>query len=231
MKHERICGLFYISKLYKFMSIMKSIAVFLLSGIFVLSLFMSITSYTIGGLLQKDNLKDFIASSMASDLIDNQCNNLCSDVVDEKQNCLEMCREEISSQTDQNINDVIDNIYETDFYGVSINQITLLLNQLVLFVAITLVSGIVILYLSEEPLSTLGRNMLSVSITLFITAMSPNFILSLSNVPVQSVFSEYMFQGLEQQKIFAAVLLVVAIVFIAAQYLLSKKKKKAKKSK
>jgi hypothetical protein len=208
------------------MSILKGVAVFLLSAIFTFSLFMGITSYTIGGLLQKENLKSFIESGMAPDLVENQCNNLCSDAGEQKQSCLDRCIEEMGNQTDQTVSSVVDSVYNTEFYGVSINQITLVLNQLVLFIAIALISGVAIFFVSEEPLSTLGRNMISISVTLFITALSPNFILSLSNVPIQGIFSDYMSRGLELQNIFAVLLLVVAIVFIITDYLIKRKRKK-----
>ena len=210
------------------MSIMKSIAVFLLSGIFVLSLFMSITSYTIGGLLQKDNLKSFIENEMAPNLVENQCNDFCSDAGEQKQLCIDMCREDMGNKTDQTISSVIDNVYSTEFYGISIEKITTVLNQLILFIAITIISGTAIFFVSEEPLSTLGRNMISVSITLFITALSPNFILSISNIPVQSVFSDYMSTGLEMQNIFAVILIAIAIVLIVVDYLIKRRKKKKK---
>jgi hypothetical protein len=213
------------------MSILKGVAVFLLSSIFVMSLFMGITSYTIGDLLQKENLEDFIETGIAPDLIENQCSDFCSNNNSQTQNCFETCVEEIGNQTDYTIKNAIDNVYESEFYGVSINQITSILSQFVLFVAIVIASGAAIFFVSEEPLSTLGRSMLSVSVTLFITALSPNFILSLSNIPVNSIFSGYMSQGLELQMLFAIVLLAIAIFFLIANYLVGKRKAAKSKAK
>jgi hypothetical protein len=205
------------------MSISRGIAVFLLSSLFVFSLFMSITSYTLGDLLQKENLKDFIETGIAPDIIENQCNESCSNDI-ERQNCLDDCLDDMGNSTSKTISSVIDNVYETEFYGFSIEQVTSLLKEFFLFVILAAISGVAILFVSEEPFSILGRNVISVSITLFITAFSPNFILSLSNVPVNSMFSGYISQGLEQQTLFAIILLVIAIVFLVADYLIKRKK-------
>lgn len=206
------------------MSIARGLAVFLLSSIFTLALFTAITSYTIGDLLQKDNLKEFIEAGMAPDLIENQCNDFCLKYEDRMQECMDVCIEEIGNNTDQTISGVIDGVYETDFYGITISQVLSILEYFLLFVAITVAAGVAIFFVSEEPLPTLGRNMLSISITLFIVALSPNFILSLSNVPLQEVFSDYMSQGLEMQMLLAIVIFVIAIVFLIADYLIKRKK-------
>ena len=216
------------------MSILRGIAVFLLSSIFVMSLFLGITSYTIGELLQKENLKGFIETSVAPDLIQNQCSDICSNN-SQIEDCLSRCTDEMGNQTSHTIESTIDNVYESEFYGFSIEQVTSILSQLFLFVAVAIASGAAIFFVSEEPFSTLGRNMLSVSATLFITAFSPNFLLSLSNIPTDSIFSGYMSKGLEMQKLFAAVVLVIAIVFLITDYLIKRRmrsavpKKKAKK--
>lgn len=207
------------------MSILRGIVVLLLSSIFVFSLFMGITSYTIGDLIQKDNLKEFIETGMAPGMIESQCNDFCAG---KEEDCFGVCIDEMENQTTKTINDVIDNVYESDVYGISIDEVISILTQLLFFVLIALITGATIFFVSEEPFSVMGRNLLSVSVTLLITAFSPNIILSLSNVEMNSVFSGYLSQGLELQALLAAVLVAVAIAFLIADYLIKRKRLKKK---
>ena len=205
------------------MSILRGIAVLLLSSIFVFSLFMGITSYTIGDLIQKESLKGFIETGMAPSLIESQCTDFCSG---KEVDCFGACIDEMENQTSKTINDVIDNVYESNVYGVSIGSVISILSQLLLFVAIAVITGTAIFFVSDEPFSVMGRNVLSVSITLLITAFSPNLILSLSNVEMNSVFSGYLSHGLELQALLAVVFIAVAIVFLVADYLIKRKRLK-----
>ena len=211
------------------MSIARSVAVFLLSSIFTLALFATITSYTLGDLLQKDNLKDFIENGMAPDIMYSQCEDFCAKYEDREQECLDICTDEMEKNINLTVSSTIDNVYNAGFYGITLSDVISILEMFWLFAAITVISAAGIFYFSEEPLATMGGGILSISITLFITALSPNLILSLSNVPMQSVFSDYMSRGLDQQMFFALILLAIAVAFMIANYLIKRRNTKSKK--
>jgi len=215
------------------MSILRDLAVFLISAVFTLSIFMAITSYTIGDSLQKENLKEFIESSMAPSLLEDQCDEFCVNFTgEEKQACARICIEQIGNKTSESVAKAVDDVYETSFYGVSIEQLVELMSQLTLFVILSIASCALIMVLSEEPLGHIGKNLITISVSLLIASFSPNLLMSFSNVPVDDMISNYLGEGLEIQSIIASVFIVVGIALIIANYFLKRrKKKKAKKNK
>jgi hypothetical protein len=60
------------------MSLAKSVAGFIISSLFIIFLYLTITSYTIGSSLQKENIKSFIQSQLRGETASNTCENLCS---------------------------------------------------------------------------------------------------------------------------------------------------------
>jgi hypothetical protein len=214
------------------MSILRDIAIFLVSAMFTFSIFMAVTSYTIGDLIQKENLKEFIESGLAPDLLENQCDEFCVNFTGEqKQACAQICIEQIGNRTDESVSKAVDDVYEKEFYGISINQLANLLNQFTLFVVLSVVSCALIIVVSEEPMSHIGKNLVTISISLFIASFSPNLILSFSNLPVEDLLSSYLGSGLDQQTIIATIFIVVGIALILTNYFLKRKKEKTVKKK
>jgi hypothetical protein len=72
------------------MSLAKSILAFILSSLFVISLYLTINSYTLGSLLQKDNLKVFVQSQVTGELAESTCHETCSSQVN-AQACENSC--------------------------------------------------------------------------------------------------------------------------------------------
>ena len=207
------------------MSILRDLGVFLVSALFTFSIFMAVTSYTLGDLIQKDNLKDFIESSLAPNLMEDQCDEFCVNFTGEqKESCGQICIEQLGNKTDESVSMAVDNVYEKKFYGVSISQLADLLSQFTLFVVLSVVSGALILVMSEEPLGHIGKSLITISISLFIASFSPNLILSFSNLPVEEVLSDYLGKGLDQQTMIAIVFIAIGIVLIAANYFIKRKK-------
>jgi len=60
------------------MSLAKSVAGFLISSLFIIFLYLAITSYTIGNSMQKENVKLFIQSQLRGEVASSTCENLCS---------------------------------------------------------------------------------------------------------------------------------------------------------
>jgi len=211
------------------MSVLRSLAVFLISILFTFSAFMTVTSYTLGDLIQKDNLKTFIKVELSPSLLEEQCEDHCLNLTEEqKQTCIELCVSELSNQTEGAVNKAVDEVYEKEFFNVSINDLASFLKQFILFAVLAIISGTLILVLSEAPLISLGKNLISVSISLFIAGFSPNLLMVSSNIPFEEVFSSYLAQGLDQQTFFGIIFVVIGIVLLITDYIIKRRKKKKK---
>ena len=72
------------------MSVLKSILGFIVSMLFIISLYLTISSYTIGSLVQKDNIKSFIQAQTIGELALETCEELCAGESGSR-NCDEYC--------------------------------------------------------------------------------------------------------------------------------------------
>jgi len=200
--------------------------------LFIFAAFMVVTSYTMGDLIQKENLKTFIKSGLAPDLLEQQCEDTCLNLTEEqKQACMQLCVSELSNRTEETVNRAIDEVYEKEFFNTSINELTSFLKQFILFAILAIISGALILIVSETPLSSLGRNLISVSISLFIVGFLPNLLMAFSNIPLGGVFSDYLAQGLDQQTFFAIIFVVIGIILLITDYVVKRKKSTKEKKK
>lgn len=217
------------------MSVLRSLAVFLISILFTFTVFMTVTSYTLGDLIQKENLKTFIKTELSPSFLEQleqQCEDPCLNFTGEqKQICMEICISELTNKTDieGTVNKAVDEIYKKEFFNITINDLASLLSQFILFAVLAFISGALILVISEAPLTSLGKNLISVSISLFIAGFLPNLLMVSSNIPVEEVkevFSGYLAQGLNQQTFFAIIFVVIGIVLIITDYIIKRRKKK-----
>jgi hypothetical protein len=97
-----------------------------------------------------------------------------------------------------------------------------------LFVFLSFISGALIFFVSETPLSTMGKNLISISIASFAVAVIPQFIMSYMSLPVDmsQVISDYFsLFALEELKI-GIVLLAIGGVLLLANRFMEKRKKK-----
>jgi hypothetical protein len=60
------------------MSLLKAALAFVISSLFIISLYLTINSYTLGNLLQKENVKSFIQSQASGDMAISNCEDMCS---------------------------------------------------------------------------------------------------------------------------------------------------------
>lgn len=86
------------------MSLAKNVASFIISSLFIIFLYLTITSYTIGNSLQRENVKSFIQSQLSGETASSTCENLCSNesIV---QQCEDNCNLE-DANVRQSCNDV-----------------------------------------------------------------------------------------------------------------------------
>ena len=159
--------------------------------------------------------------------MEDQCDQFCVNFTGEqRQACAQICIEQMGNRTDESVNMAVDEVYEKEFYGISISQMAYVMKQFTLFVILSVISCGLIIYFSEEPLGHIGKNLITISISLFIAGFSPNLIMSFSNLPVEELLSSYLGTGLEQQLIIAVVFIVVGIALLVANYFIKRRKEK-----
>jgi len=220
------------------MSLLRKFAAFILSSIFVISLGLFVTSYVFGDRIQKDSLKSFVKSEMVPGMMRQQCDEICKDFDGiERTQCLQVCREQIETNTTEEIENTIDTfidqIYEKEVMSISLSDITYILSLSVLLGIVTVITGTLLFLASEKPFSSVGWNLITVSVYLLIIGFAPNFIPTegVGTDIVQSAMS-FIFEGLEKQITFGVVFLIIGIVFVVIHYYIKyRKSKKTKKTK
>lgn len=215
------------------MSFLRSLTVFILSLIFTASIFTALTSYTIGNLIQKNSLKEFIKSEVSTDFINSQCQDKCSQYTDYKETCIQLCITELTNQTQTSINKAIDEIYQQKFFNITLNEISSALSQYILFFVIGTISGILLLIAPKTPLLTLGKNFISISISLFISSITPQLLIISTNLPFNlgEAIRNYFSSGFNRQIQFGIILLVTGIVLTLIDYYIKRKKKSEESNK
>lgn len=218
------------------MSIAKSVAVFLLSSIFTFSLLTLVTTHTLGDSFQKDNLKAFASSQLGPGIMGGMCEEECQKfegiTEDNLPICIEQCLQSVEMKRNET-DAVIDQMYEQDIMGQSMNETLSMMNQPLLFFAITALSAALILIFAKNPLSTLGKDIISTaSITLLIALLLPDLVLMFSGASTENVISEYLGSGLYTLRDISIALIISGIVLVLTEYLVKWiRKKKSKKKK
>ncbi len=72
------------------MSLLKSFLGFIFSTLFIISLYLTISSYTIGDLIQKENIKNFIQAQTTGEMASKTCEEYCGSEIN-YQKCEEYC--------------------------------------------------------------------------------------------------------------------------------------------
>ena len=192
-----------------------------------MTVLMAITSYSVGGLVQKSSIKDFIKSESGK-FIDQQCQENCKQYPDYKDACIQLCITELTNQTQSSVDKAVNEVYKQKFFGISLDEISSLLIQYFLFFIIGIVFGILLLVASKTPFLTLGKNFISIAISLFISSITPQFIIASVNLPFNlgQAIKDYLSPSFNQQMYYGIILLITGIVFVIINYILSKRKMK-----
>lgn len=215
------------------MPFLRSAASYILSFIFISSILLAITSYDIGNLLQKNYIKSFITSQMGPDFIREQCQNKCEQYQDLRENCTQFCVSDLTNQTQTGIDKALNEIYDKKLFNFSLNEFTLFLADYPLFFVVGIISGILLLFASLKPLSTLGKDFVSISFSLLITSIIPQFMTASVNLPIdlgQSI-NNYFSSAFNQLLIYGVIFLTVGLVLILINYALDRRKIKKDQNK
>lgn len=209
------------------MSLLRGLAVFILSSIFIFAIFTAITSYTLGSLIQKDSIKAFIKSESLN-VIDKQCQDQCSQYADYKDACIQICSNELTNQTQTGVDNAVNTVYQQKFFGATLDQISSLLSQYVLFLMIGVFLGALLLVVSQTKLLTFGKNFITLAVSLFISSFTPQFIIAVINLPFNlgEAIKNYLSSGFNQQLQYAIILLIAGVILIIIDYSLDRRKKK-----
>jgi hypothetical protein len=234
------------------MSIAKSVAGFLISSLFIIFLYLAITSYTLGNSLQKENIKEFIQLQLKGEIASKTCDDLCSseasiqqceDYCDQldvnlRQSCRDTCINNSqdsqvkqiciqsclsrSNQSQKYIFDTIDEIYNKKL--ISDFSLDDILSILKNFLLFLIIS--IILGISLFFVS--DKPLSKIGNDFVVVAIS---LLALAVVPmfvitpsisIIKIVSDFLSQSLYQQLIIGIVLLIVGIILVV----IGKKKNK-----
>ncbi|NIO44229.1 MAG: hypothetical protein GTN36_01580 [Candidatus Aenigmarchaeota archaeon] len=254
------------------MSVLKSILGFIVSSLFIISLYLTITSYTVGDLIQRDNVKSFIQAQTMGELASETCEELCTDELESqncddycsyldfelrdmcieecqknisqdtaKQSCIDMCLSK-SNESQEYIYNTVDEIYSNKIVDdITLNDITIIFKNTILFMVLSLIFGFSILLVSDKPITKIGNNIVVVGISLASMAVIPVFIIT-PDIPMIEIITSYVAEGFYQQLYIGITLIIIGIVLIVIgkkvklkrgeeTEKVEKKEKKIKKSK
>lgn len=225
------------------MSLLKTIESSLFSLLFVISLYVAITSYTMGNLAQKSNVESFIQSQLKESIAPSTCEEMCSN--EYQKSCEEYCNNlnntnltdscinacltsshnletkqaciqtcvSRSNESQQYVSESIDELYSSKIAGISLNDIAPLLENNILFIVLSVFFGFLVIFVSEKPVLKTGNNIIWVGITLLSIAVVPTILVS-SESSVARIISDYIMQSLYNQTIIGVILLAIGIVLI-----------------
>ncbi len=231
------------------MSLARGIASFIVSTLFITSLYLTITSYTMGNLIQKDSIKSFIQTQTTGELVSKTCEDLCSGeaasqqcnikcdyletelkescietcLSEGKNICIQMCLSQTSNESQQYIYDAIDEFYNTEIISnINIDDIISIFRNSILFIVLTLIFGFSMFFVSDEPITKLGNKIIVVSIFLLSMVVIPALIIS--NISFIKLITNYLLEGLYEQLYIGIILLVTGIILIIIGKKISKRK-------
>ena len=208
------------------MPILRRLAIYVFSSLFILSLYLAITSYNMNNLIQKESIKSFVESQLTEELNQQKCDEYCNNSESEmKQACMNACLSQFSNVSKNYVYDAIEDVYDNKvFDDISLNDVLSVLENTILFFVLAVVFGFLTFLVSEKPISKLGNNVIVVAISLLSIGVIPVFII-MPEVPVLNLVYDYVMSGLTRQLIYGVVLLVIGIVLLVINYLLEKRKK------
>jgi hypothetical protein len=180
-----------------------------------------------GNLIQKDSVKGFL-NIEGTKLIGQQCGEQCGQSVENVTECLQECETHLSNQTGVLVDKATDEIYKRDFFGIKLDEVSSVVSGYILYLIIGIIFGSLLFITSKTPFSTLGKNLISISISLFILVLFIRTIVIIINAPLDigKDFIDYLSPGLDQQMIYGIILLIIGIALIVVNHILKKKTQK-----
>jgi len=209
------------------MPFLRSLATLLLSLLFLMTISMAITSYTIGDLIQKNSIKNFFKTEiLGTEFINQQCESRCNEYQDYRGECMSLCLTDLTNQTETGVDRAVDEIYKRQFFNMNLEQISYFFANYISFAVIGIFVGIVLLIVSTTPFLTLGKNLITIAISLFISSFIPQFTFASINLPLDlgQTFTDYLSSGFNQQMVFGIIFLIAGIILVVINYVIDRRR-------
>jgi hypothetical protein len=206
------------------MSLPKRVLTFLFSSLFLIFLFLSINSYTIGNLVKKESIKNFVREELSPSIIRKSCEEVCASV-EQKDLCMSRCLSEFSNKTDEMIDRYLDEYYNKEFFGFTFNQISRFFSNSYIFILLSVVFAVPLFFLSEKPVRAIGLNLLSVGVSMLLISLMAIFSLKdFITLPVEiEPILDYVTFGLRSNVYVSIILLSVGVFFLLISFYKSKR--------
>jgi hypothetical protein len=207
------------------MSFLRTLAVFVLSFIFTSTVFIAVSYASMGNLLRKESVKEFLNVEGAK-FIEEQCQKDCNQ--SSSPTCLQNCSSTSANQTTTLVDKAVDELYQKQFYGLTLNEVSSFSYSFLLYFVLILLSGGLLFIASKNPFSTLGKNLVMTSLSLFVTSFSTQFVITFVNLPLDlsKAVNDFLSSSFDKQINIAIILLSIGIIFIMIDYFIRKRKKK-----
>jgi len=191
--------------------------VFIFSMIFVTSTTLAITSYTIGEVIQKENIRNFMETEMLPNMINESCNNACSNFTDIgiRQICFDDCIIIYGSEINETINSITENIYAQGAYGLTLDQLSYFLNAYFIYFVLIAIATCILIPIIGRSLHKLGINFIYIAISCFFVSLAPKLITLPEDVHATKM-AGYFYGAMYQQMLFGAIFVIAGIMLIIA---------------
>jgi hypothetical protein len=154
------------------MTILRTIAVFFLSLVFVISLSTFIDFYFIKDVVSKSSVENYIRTDLGPQIVEDRCNEYCATSV--IPDCLNICITNSTQQTGEMVSTIVNDMYSNKIAGTSLDSfINFLGKNLFYFLILAIISEIAVFLISENPLKKLGWDITTVGISSAIVGLIP----------------------------------------------------------
>jgi hypothetical protein len=203
------------------MSFARSLAVFLLSTVFISSSFAAITLFNIGPFFQKDSISGFMVGQGVN-LGEQSCHEQCDSA-----ECESLCSDALESQLSDGVGAAVDDLYGRRFYGVSISD-ALSFSLFGVMAILSAISAALLAFASKKPLVTLGKDTAVSSVSVMAAPVVLSVVLSSVSLPFDlgMSFLSYISEGLSNQMFSGLVLLLIGVLLIFLNCASKRKNKK-----
>ncbi len=204
------------------MSLVKKILSTIFSFLFLIFLFLSINSYTIGNLIKKENIRNFAKYELGPEIIKNECEKYCSEI-ELKKVCMEKCFSKLSNKTDEMINSYLNEYYKKKLFGFSLDEFSNFFSNSTLFIFLTIIFLIPLFFVSKNPIKVVGLNLLNTGISILVTSLLATFSLTkFISLPTEvKPILDYIVSGLKNNIYISIFLLIMGIILILISYKLT----------
>jgi hypothetical protein len=195
------------------MTVLRSIVVFFLSLIFVISLSTFIDFYFIKDVVSKSSVENYIRTDLGPQIVGDRCNEYCNTSV--IPDCVNICITNSTQQTGETVSTIVNDMYSNKIAGTSLDSfISFLEKYLFYFLILAIISGIAVFLIAENPLRKLGWDMTTVGISSAIVGVIPYVLSKLiaTNIFEVSKIIEYFVPSFNKVLYTGIIMIIIGII-------------------